>query len=196
MIGPPGVGKGTQGAMIAAHFGVPRVVMGDVLRDYATHRTRLGRAVKAHLDRGNLVPDEIVLDVVRHALIAAKVAGGGYVLDGVPRTKAQALAGYQIARALGMAADVALHLHADDAEVTRRLRARAAIEHRSDDADEVIRRRLALYHQQAPAILAWYTRRGIVVSVDAMRPAQQVGRDILAALNGRRRAVHEVRLAA
>jgi adenylate kinase len=191
MIGPPGAGKGTQGALIAAHFDVPRIVMGDVLRDHVARRTEIGRAARAHLDRGELVPDKIVLDVVRHALIAAKMAGGGYVFDGVPRTMAQARAGYHLARELGMLAHVALHLRADDEELMRRLLARAALEHRSDDTEEVIRRRLALYHRVTQPILAWYTKRGILASVDAMRPAEQVEAEILAALDGGRGAVHD-----
>jgi adenylate kinase len=90
-----------------------------------------------------------------------------------------------------MTADVALHLDADDATVTRRLLARAALEHRSDDTAEVIAQRLALYHQVTSPIICWYRDRGILVSVDAMRPAQQVGREILAALEAMRPLVDE-----
>ena len=186
MIAPPGAGKGTQGALIAAHFGVPHIATGDLLRDHVARRTGLGLAVQEYLDRGELVPDQVVLGIVREALVAAKAAGGGYVLDGIPRNMRQARAAYQIARELGMTADVALHLDADDAEVTRRLLARAALEHRSDDTVEVISRRLALYHQVTSPIISWYRDRGILVSVDAMRPAQQVGREILTALEAMR----------
>jgi adenylate kinase len=183
MIAPPGAGKGTQGALIAAHFHIPHIATGELLRDHVARRTTLGQAVQAYLDRGELVPDQIVLDMTREAIIAAKAAGGGYVLDGIPRTMAQARAAYDIARELGMTADVALHLQADDAELTRRLLARAALEHRSDDTAEVIAQRLALYHAVTAPILAWYRDRGILVSVDAMRPAAEVGREILAALD-------------
>jgi adenylate kinase len=182
MIAPPGAGKGTQGALIAAHFGIPHIATGELLRDHVARRTALGLAVQEYLDRGELVPDQVVLDMVREALVAAKAAGGGYVLDGIPRNMQQARAAYLIGRELGMTADVALHLDADDAEVTRRLLARAALEHRSDDTAEVIAQRLVLYHQVTAPIICWYRDRGILVSVDAMRPAQQVGRDILTAL--------------
>ena len=121
--------------------------------------------------------------MVREAVVAAKAAGGGYVLDGIPRNMEQARALYLIAVELGMTADVALHLDADDAEVTRRLLARAALEHRSDDTAEVIAQRLALYHHVISPILCWYRDRGILVSVDAMRPVQQVSREILTALD-------------
>jgi adenylate kinase len=182
LIAPPGAGKGTQGALIAAHFDVPHIATGELLRDHVARRTDLGRAVQQHLDRGELVPDQIVLDMVQEAVVAAKAAGGGYVLDGIPRNMAQARALYLIGRELGMTANVALHLQAEDSELTRRLLARAALERRSDDTEEVIRRRLAVYHEVTHPIVAWYAERGILVSVDAMRPAEQVGREILTAL--------------
>jgi adenylate kinase len=182
MLGPPGAGKGTQGALIAAHFDIPRIVVGDLLRDQVARRTDLGLAVGSRLGRGELVPDELVLCIVRQALIAARAAGGGYVFDGAPRTMAQARAAYKIAVELGMTADVAVYLRAGDKELIRRLLARAAVEHRSDDTEAVIRRRLELYHQVTQPIIAWYSRRGILVPVDAMRPAGEVGGEILAAL--------------
>lgn len=186
MVAPPGAGKGTQGALIAAHFNIPHIATGELLRDHVARQTALGQAVQAYLDRGELAPDEIVLDMVREALIAAKASGGGYVLDGIPRNIAQARAAYRIGVELEMTADVALHLQADDAELTRRLLARAALEHRSDDTAEVIAQRLALYHEVTFPIVAWYRDRGILVCVDAMRSAHEVGRDVLAALEALR----------
>jgi adenylate kinase len=183
LIAPPGAGKGTQGALIAARFGIPHIATGDLLRDQVARRTDLGLVVQGYLDRGELVPDQMVLDIVREALVAAKAAGGGYVLDGIPRNMAQARAAYQVGLELGMTADVALHLDADDAEVTRRLLARAALEYRSDDTAQVISQRLALYHQVTVPIIGWYRDRGILVSVDAMRPVRQVSRDILTGLD-------------
>lgn len=182
MIAPPGAGKGTQGALIAEHFGIPHIATGDLLRDHVARLTELGRVAKEYLDRGALVPDEAVLDMVRQAVVEAKADGGGYVLDGIPRTMEQARATYLIGQELGMAADVALHLQADDQELVRRLLARAEVEHRSDDTEPVIRRRLELYHELTHPIVSWYRKRGILVSVDAMRPANDVGREILAAL--------------
>jgi adenylate kinase len=182
LVAPPGAGKGTQGAVIAAHFDIPHIATGDLLRDHVAQQTELGRTVKERLARGELVPDEIVLDMVRHAMVEAKKQGRGYVLDGVPRNMPQARALYQIGRDLAMTADVALYLEADDEELTRRLLARAALEHRSDDTEEVIRRRLELYHEVTHPIVEWYAGRGILVSVYAMRPAELVGRQILTAL--------------
>ena len=107
MIAPPGAGKGTQGALIAAHFDIPHIATGDLLRDHVARRTALGQAVQEYLDRGELVPDQIVLDMTREAMIAAKAAGGGYVLDGIPRNMEQARAAYEVGLELGMTADVA-----------------------------------------------------------------------------------------
>ena len=192
MVAPPGAGKGTQGAVIAAHFDIPHIATGDLLREHVARQTELGRAVQHHLDRGELVPDEIVLDIVRDAFEQARRRGGGYVLDGMPRNLAQARALYQIGLDLGMTANVALHLRADDDELVRRLLARAALEHRADDTEPVIRKRLALYHEVTHPIVAWYAERGILVTVDAMRPVERVGRQILTALEAMRSLVDHV----
>lgn len=192
LVAPPGAGKGTQGALIATHFGIPHIATGDLLRDHVARGTELGRAVHDHLGRGELVPDAIVLGMVRSAFEDAKANGVGYVLDGMPRNMAQARALYDIGRALEMTANVALHLKADDEELTRRLLARAAVERRSDDTEPVIRRRLALYHEVTHPIVDWYGARGILVSVDAVRPVERVARQVLTALEAMRPLVDHV----
>lgn len=186
MVAPPGAGKGTQSAVIAAHFDIPHIATGDLLREHVARQTELGRAVQHHLDRGELVPDEIVFDMVQAALAEALAEGRGYVLDGMPRNLAQARALYQIAKTMDMTANVALHLKADDDVLIRRLLARAALEHRTDDTEDVIRRRLDLYHTVTYPIVEWYAARGILVSVDAMRPKERVARQILTALEAMR----------
>src|SRR5262249_7885695 len=147
MVAPPGAGKSTQGARIAAHFDLPLIATGKMLRDNVARRTDLGHATRRYLDRGELVPDEIMLGVLRHALTTAKASSGGYVLDGLPRTMDQAWACHKLGVELGMTAHVALHLKADDEVLVQRLLARADIERRSDDGEALIRRRLRLYHQ-------------------------------------------------
>ncbi len=164
MIAPPGAGKGTQGVVIAKHFGVPHVATGDLLRDHVSRGTDLGQSVQGFLDRGELVPDEVVLEMVRDAFVAAK--GGGYVLDGIPRTMEQARLLYELGVELGMTADVALHLQVEDDELVRRLAARGAAQGRSDDNEEAIRPRLALYHKQTEPLKAYYGERGLLRSVD------------------------------
>ena len=187
MVAPPGAGKGTQGVVIAEHFGIPHIATGDLLRDHVARGTELGQSVQGFLDRGELVPDGVVLDMVRTALEALQ--GDGFVLDGVPRTMEQARALYEIAVDLGMPADVALHLQVEDAELVRRLLARAEQTGRSDDTEDVIRHRLALYYEVTHPILSWYGERGILVSVDANRDADAVGRQILTALEVLRQVI-------
>lgn len=194
LIAPPGAGKGTQGTLIAAHFGIPCITMGEMLRDHVARGTDIGQAVQGSLDRGELIPDDIVLDLVHDGYIAARTAGDEYVIDGVPRTLAQARAMHMIGVELKMTPNIALELAADDEEVTRRLLARAVVEHRPDDTEDVIRQRLALYHQVTKPILTWYAERGILVSLDAMRPAAQVGREIIVALEAMRPLVEYVPL--
>jgi adenylate kinase len=186
LVAPPGAGKGTQGALIATHFGIPHIATGDLLRDHVARRTELGQEVQERLSKGELVPDEVVLDMVRDAFLDAKNNGSGYVLDGMPRNMAQARALYEIGLSLEMTANVALHLKAGDEELTRRLLARAALEGRADDTEDVIRHRLALYHEVTHPIVDWYASRGILVSVDAVRPVDRVARQILTALEAMR----------
>ena len=187
MVAPPGAGKGTQGVVIAEHFGVPHIATGDLLRDHVTRGTELGQSVQGYLDRGELVPDDIVLAMVRDAWVAAQ--GGGYVLDGLPRTMEQARAVYEMAVELDMTADVALHLQVEDEELVRRLLARAAEQGRADDTEQVIAHRLKLYYDVTHPILEWYGQRGILVSVDARRPAEQVGRHIITTLEVMRQMI-------
>ena len=187
MIAPPGAGKGTQGIVIASHFGIPHIATGDLLRDHVARKTELGLSVQGFLDRGELVPDQIVLDMVRAAF--ESLGGDGYVLDGLPRTMEQARALYEIAVELDMTADVALHLKVEDGELVRRLIARAQDSGRSDDTEDVIRHRLDLYYEVTHPIVEWYGERGILVSVDANRPAEMVGRHILTALEVLRQVV-------
>ena len=181
MIAAPGAGKGTQGARIAAHFHVPHIATGDILRCHVARHTAIGRAAQRHLEGGGLIPDELMFDALGHALRDV----GGYVLDGLPRTVEQAQRLECLGAEHGVEPDVALHLRAEDAELTRRLLARGATSGRSDDTAPVIRERLRHYHLTTAPLKAWYALRGLLLSVDAMRPADLVGRDILAALEER-----------
>jgi adenylate kinase len=182
LLAPPGAGKGTQGAIIANHFGVPHIATGDMLRSHIAHETSLGLAVRDTLARGDLVPDSIVLEMLRGALVDAKDKNGGYVIDGIPRTVEQANAAFDMASQLDMAADVALCLDVDDTELTRRLLARAAVDHRTDDTPTVIAKRLELYHHVTAPLLTWFEERGILITVDGTPRIETVTADILATL--------------
>jgi len=182
LLAPPGAGKGTQAERIAAHFGIPHLSTGDLFRRHVLQSTELGQKVQAFLDRGDLAPDDIVIDVVRDAVASAMQSSGGYLLDGFPRNLAQAREGYRIAKELGATVDAVLHLEVSDDEVMRRLLERGRAEGRSDDTEETIRHRLEVYKTQTAPLLDYYRGRGKLVSVDAEQQVDVVTEQSLAAL--------------
>jgi len=169
LLGPPGSGKGTQGAALAERLGVPVISSGELLRAAAAD----GRQdLAATLERGELVPDDVVTALVREA-VAAERCAGGYLLDGYPRTVQQA------ERADAPPVDVVVHLDLPDDVARRRLAGRG----RADDTDpRVVERRLARYHAETEPLLDLYRRRGILVAVDGDQPPEAVTADILTAL--------------
>jgi len=181
LVGPPGSGKGTQGPVLAAHLGVPHLSTGDLLRAQVEAGTELGRRVGEVIDRGDLVPDELMIAVVIDAVDGA--AERGYVLDGFPRTVAQAEMLEKDGSALP-APDLAVHLAIPDPVVHRRLAGRAIDEGRRDDADpDVIERRLQVYREETEPLIAHYRERGALVTVDGDGPTDEVSARLLAAVN-------------
>ncbi len=141
LLAPPGAGKGTQGERLAAWSGVRHIAAGDLLRAEAQAGGPLGREIAAYQARGDLVPDQIVLDVLTPAVVEA-AARGGYILDGFPRTLPQATAAAELAARLGVTLHAAVYLYAPDTVLTRRLLDRARQGGRADDTADVIRHRL------------------------------------------------------
>jgi adenylate kinase len=180
LVGPPGSGKGTQGPVLAAHLGVPHLSTGDLLRQQVEAGTDLGRRVGEVIDRGDLVPDDLMIDVVIDALGGA--AEKGYVLDGFPRTVAQAEVLEKDGSPLP-APDLAVHLDIPDEVVHRRLAGRAIEEGRRDDADpDVIERRLQVYREETEPLLAHFGDRDALVTVDGDGPPEEVSARLLAAV--------------
>jgi len=173
MIGPPGSGKGTQATLIAQHYGVEHISSGDLLRRHVADGTAIGRTVAGCLRRGDLVPDHIVMDILRKPVEAA-TRRGGYILDGFPRTVAQAEAAYRVAEPLGTEVRIALYLTAGRAELIRRLLARGAQTGRSDDTEHVISHRLDIFDQSAVPMRDYYARRETLISIDGDRPLAEV----------------------
>jgi adenylate kinase len=187
LVGPPGSGKGTQGPVIAERLGMPYVSTGDVLRAEVAAGTELGRQVSAVLDRGDLVPDDLMVTVVAAALDHHGRAARGYVLDGFPRTLAQALMVERPGSPLAPP-DLAVLIRLPDHVVHDRLRRRAE-EGRTDDADPaVIERRLEVYREEAEPLLDHYRARGALVTVDGDQRPPEVTEAILTALAARPRA--------
>jgi adenylate kinase len=182
LLAPPGGGKGTQGERLAAWSGARHIAAGDLLREQARAGGVLGDEIAAHQARGDLVPDEIVLDVLTPAVIEA-AAHGGYILDGFPRTLPQAIAAAELGVRLGVILDAVVYLYATDEVLTRRLLDRASQSGRSDDKADVIRHRLQVFAETTGLLVPYYTERGILVEVDADQPPDAVTADIQARLS-------------
>ncbi len=178
LIGAPGAGKGTQAERLAKHFGIAHISSGDLLRQHVRDRTSLGQTAKSYVDKGDLVPDGVVMDMLRKPVAAAAKAGG-YVLDGFPRTVEQAEASFPTARALGAEVQAAIHLDVPREELVRRLLSRRR---GSDDTEAVIENRLQVYLDKTVPLLEYYAGREWMFTVDGAQPPDAVHADILARL--------------
>ena len=181
MLAPPGAGKGTQGERIASRYGVPHISSGDLFRGEVARQTPLGRTVQRYLDAGDLVPDDVVLNLVMDRVVKAAEDDGGYVLDGFPRTLPQAEAAAAIAAQTSTSAQAVLCLDAPAEVLIARVTGRG--EHRADDSEQVARHRLAVYAEHSKPLIDYYTRRGIVITVDAAQPVEAVSAAIFKALD-------------
>ncbi len=182
LIGPPGAGKGTQASRIADHFDLARIATGDLLREQVVDGTELGKVAKAYMDRGDLVPDDLVIEMTRDRMVEANEEGG-YVLDGYPRTLAQAEAAYRWALARGIPFDLTLYFEIEEQELLARLAGRAREEHRSDDTEETVRHRLEVFANQTRPLVDYYQRRGILVPINAVGPIDAISEEIFATLH-------------
>ena len=170
LIGAPGAGKGTQAKLIAERFHIAHISSGDLLRTHVEENTTIGRAAREFLAKGDLVPDSIVMDMLRKPVVAASEAGG-YVLDGFPRTVEQAKAAYETAQELGVAVEVAIYLEVPTEELTRRLLARGR---GKDDTPEVIEHRLEVFEAMTRPMLDYYAEREELITVNGARPVPEV----------------------
>ena len=204
LIGPPGVGKGTQAKLLAEEFGIPHVSTGDLLRAAVAAGTTLGKKAKVIMDAGQLVPDEIMIGIMREVLASPR-ASKGFILDGFPRTVEQAKALTKMLTELRMTDYKVVKLETDDEEIIRRLSHRLVCRNdgrifnvesdgvtvdtpcpgcggklyqRDDDKEETVRKRLAVYHTATAPVLNYYNEVGLVVSVDGTNPIDLVNREI------------------
>jgi adenylate kinase len=186
VLGPPGAGKGTQAVRIAEQFSCADIATGDIFRANVAEGTELGRAAQEYMDRGDLVPDEVVIAMVTERL-AEPDCTTGFVLDGFPRTVAQAEALDRRLAGLQTPLHAALNFEITEDELLRRLAGRAAELHRSDDSEQTIRHRLEVFAIKTRPLIDYYAHRGLLISVDAIGPIEVVTKRILAALEGNRR---------
>lgn len=208
LIGPPGVGKGTQAKLIAEKTGLPHISSGDLFRENVRNKTELGVLAQAYMDRGELVPDDVTISMIRKRLSAADCAGGA-LLDGFPRTPAQADS------LEGMLADFkgkvncVPYITASSETLVERLsgrltcKANGHVYHskfnppqkeglcdldgselytRDDDKVETVKRRIQVYFEQTAPLLAYYRQKGLLSEINGAQPIDQVSRDLLAVL--------------
>ncbi len=209
LLGPPGAGKGTQAAYLAERYGVRHISTGDILREAKAAGTPLGLLAKGYMDRGELVPDEVVIGLVKERLAQPDIRERGFLLDGFPRTVAQAEALDRLLEELGMPLEAVLNLRVDPELLARRLTLRrscpacgavyhlenrppkvegvcdicgGALVQRPDDAEETVRNRLAVYSRQTEPLIAYYTGRGLLVEIDGEQPIEAVRQAIVEVL--------------
>lgn len=165
LLGPPGSGKGTQGARLAGRLGVPKIATGDLLRAAVQNGTPLGTQAKSFMERGLLVPDDVILGLIGEVL-ASSAAAGGVIMDGFPRTIGQAEAVDEMLAARGADVTRVIVIDVPEDELIRRMLGRAAEEGRSDDTPETVRKRLAVYRDQTAPLIARYGTKGLVRRID------------------------------
>lgn len=183
IMGPPGAGKGTQAKRIGDHYGIPAISTGDIFRAEVQAETPLGLKVKQILDTGGYVGDDITNEIVAHRLQQPDT-GGGFLLDGYPRTLPQVSALDEVLTAQGRTLDAVLALEADIEEVVSRLSRRAEIEGRSDDSEAAIRIRQQKYVDETAPLLEGYAERGLLVTVNGLGSVDEVSERIFDALAG------------
>jgi adenylate kinase len=178
LIGAPGAGKGTQAAHIAERFGITHISSGDLLRQHMAENTHIGRQARSYVERGDLVPDRVVMNMLYQPVIEAS-RRGGYVLDGFPRTVEQARAAYETAGELGVAVQVAIHLDVPSDELVRRLLAR---KRGAEDIEDIIAHRIEVFQDRTVPLLDYYADREKLITVNGGRPVAEVTWSIMVQL--------------
>jgi adenylate kinase len=181
LLGPPGAGKGTQAERLVRALGVPQVSTGDMLRAAVKAGTAVGRQANSYMIRGELVPDEVVIAVARERL-GQPDASKGFILDGFPRTAAQAEALDRILEEQGVSLERCVALCVDEDELVQRLLKRKEIEGRSDDDEATIRTRMRVYREKTQPLLDYYRRRGVLANVDGEGDVEEVAERLREAL--------------
>jgi adenylate kinase len=179
LLGPPGAGKGTQAERLVAKHGIVQLSTGEMLRTAAAAGTDVGTRAKAIMDRGDLVPDEVMIEIIDERLDGPDTANG-FILDGFPRTVAQAEALERLLDEKGLALDVVIEIVVDDKILQSRIenRIRETGGARPDDSVETLRNRLAVYHAQTAPVADYYRKKGVIKTVDGMGTMDEVGKAI------------------
>jgi adenylate kinase len=184
LLGPPGAGKGTQAQRLVARYQIVQLSTGDMLRAAVAAGTAVGKRADEIMSRGDLVPDEVMVEIIADRLKQADVANG-FILDGFPRTVAQAEALDKLLQRLGLKLDAVVEMTADEQELIARIvnRAKETGGARADDNAETARRRFAVYVQQTAPVSGYYERKGMLSKVDGMGTMDEVANAIETALS-------------
>jgi adenylate kinase len=173
ILGPPGAGKGTQAKRISAEAGIPHIATGDMLREAIAQHTEMGERIRSVYDAGDLVPDDLMIELIRERLGSSDTADG-FILDGFPRTVAQAEALDRMLEEIDRELLAVLYFQVPDELAVERLHVRALQEGRTDDTPEIIRHRLEVFHQSTEPVVEYYRSKGILVGIHAERPIDAV----------------------
>ena len=184
IMGPPGVGKGTQAVGVAAHYGVPAISTGDIFRTNVKDQTELGKEVQRIMAEGGYVPDEVTNAIVADRLTQDD-ATAGWLLDGYPRTTGQVAALDEVLAEAGHGIDAVISLVADTEILVDRLLKRAELEGRADDNADTVRKRMVIYTEATDPLLATYRDRGLLVEVDGIGAIDEVAGRITSALDAK-----------
>ena len=182
LLGPPGSGKGTQATMLVERLKLPHISTGALLRNAAKRGTALGLQAKAITDKGELVPDDIMSDMIEERLSRDDVANG-FILDGYPRNVSQAESLDAMLERLNTPADEAIHIDIDPEQIIKRIARRAKEEGRSDDTEETVRNRMRVYDEQTAPVADYYAERGILTRVLGNGDKEEILQRILSVLN-------------
>jgi len=181
LLGPQGSGKGTQAKRIQAEYAAPHIATGEILRAAIVAESELGRRVKPIVESGQLVPDDLMIELIRERL-AEDDAQSGFILDGFPRTLPQAQALDEMLGDIGRELSIVFGFQLDDSVGIERMTKRATLEHRKDDTPEAIAQRLELYHRETEPLIDYYRAQGNLVGIHADHPVDHVFAEIQEAL--------------
>jgi adenylate kinase len=182
LLGPPGCGKGTQGALLAKTLSIPKIATGDLLRSAVREGTPLGSKAKQFMDQGLLVPDEVILGLIEEVL-ERDAARNGVIMDGFPRTVAQAEAVDRLLHERSARVDHVLSFTVSDEQLIARMMGRAQQEGRSDDTPEAIKKRLQVFRDETAPVVAHYERQGIVTEIPGEGTVEQVAQRVQGAVS-------------
>jgi len=204
-LGPPGAGKGTQAKVLVEKYGIPQISTGDMLREHVKKGTELGKKAKEYMDKGQLVPDEIILSMVKERL-SQPDAQKGFILDGFPRTVAQAEALDKMLEEMGRKIEYVLALIVPDDELVERLTGRRTCKNcgmmyhikfkppkvegkcdvcggelyqRPDDNEETVRNRLKVYHESTAPLIEYYKKKGVLFEIDGTKSIEEITQEII-----------------